>query len=145
MLIPVIVATSMAATALGLLVATLVRSESQVSAYATILVITMGGISGCFTPRQWLPDAMREFSLTTPARLVADRLRRTTDEGRPRSADCLRELRDAGRVRRRVLHRRQHPLPHGRIIAVACERTTPAPNSLGSQQVERVEAEAESA
>ncbi len=66
MLIPVIVATSMAATALGLLVATLVRSESQVSAYATILVITMGGISGCFTPRQWLPDAMREFSLTTP-------------------------------------------------------------------------------
>ena len=26
----------------------------------------MGGISGCFTPRQWLPDAMREFSLTTP-------------------------------------------------------------------------------
>jgi ABC-2 type transport system permease protein len=66
MLIPVIIATSMAATALGLLVATLVRSESQVSAYATILVITMGGISGCFTPRQWLPDAMREFSLTTP-------------------------------------------------------------------------------
>jgi ABC-2 type transport system permease protein len=66
MLIPVIVATSMAATALGLLVATLVKSESQVSAYSTILVITMGGISGCFTPRQWLPDAMREFSLTTP-------------------------------------------------------------------------------
>ncbi len=66
MLIPVILCTSMAATALGLLVATFVRSESQVSAYATILVITMGGISGCFTPRQWLPDAMREFSLTTP-------------------------------------------------------------------------------
>jgi ABC-2 type transport system permease protein len=66
MLIPVIISTSLAATALGLLVATLVRSESQVSAYATILVITMGGISGCFTPRQWLPDAMREFSLTTP-------------------------------------------------------------------------------
>jgi ABC-2 type transport system permease protein len=66
MLIPVILCTSMAATALGLLVATFVRSESQVSAYATILVITMGGVSGCFTPRKWLPDAMREFSLTTP-------------------------------------------------------------------------------
>jgi ABC-2 type transport system permease protein len=66
LLLPVIFCTSMAATALGLLVATLVRSESQVSAYATILVITMGGISGCFTPRKWLPDAMREFSLTTP-------------------------------------------------------------------------------
>jgi ABC-2 type transport system permease protein len=66
MLLPVILCTSMAATALGLLVATFVRSESQVSAYATILVITMGGVSGCFTPRKWLPDAMREFSLTTP-------------------------------------------------------------------------------
>jgi ABC-2 type transport system permease protein len=66
MLLPVIFCTSMSATALGLLVATMVRSESQVSAYATILVITMGGVSGCFTPRKWLPDAMREFSLTTP-------------------------------------------------------------------------------
>ncbi|HET6324334.1 MAG TPA: ABC transporter permease [Planctomycetaceae bacterium] len=66
MLLPVIFCTSLAATALGLLVATCVRSESQVSAYATILVITMGGVSGCFTPRKWLPDAMREFSLTTP-------------------------------------------------------------------------------
>ncbi len=66
MLLPVIFCTSMAATALGLLVATCVTSESQVSAYATILVITMGGISGCFTPRKWLPDAMRELSLTTP-------------------------------------------------------------------------------
>jgi ABC-2 type transport system permease protein len=66
MLLPVIFCTSMAATALGLLVATFVTSESQVSAYATILVITMGGISGCFTPRKWLPDAMRELSLTTP-------------------------------------------------------------------------------
>jgi ABC-2 type transport system permease protein len=66
MLIPVIFCTSMAATAMGLVVATFVRSESQVSAYATILVITLGGVSGCFTPRKWLPDAMREFSLTTP-------------------------------------------------------------------------------
>jgi ABC-2 type transport system permease protein len=65
-LLPVIFTTSLAATALGLLVATLVRTESQVSAYANILVITMGGISGCFTPRRWLPDAMRELSLTTP-------------------------------------------------------------------------------
>jgi ABC-2 type transport system permease protein len=66
MLVPVIFSTSMAATALGLLVATMVRTESQVSAYANILVITMGGISGCFTPRRWLPDAMRDLSLTTP-------------------------------------------------------------------------------
>jgi len=66
MLLPVIFCTSMAATALGLLLATLVRTESQVSAYANIVVITMAGISGCFMPRKWLPAAMQEISLATP-------------------------------------------------------------------------------
>jgi ABC-2 type transport system permease protein len=50
-LIPVLVCTSLSATALGLLVATLARTESQVAAYATFLVITMAGISGCLMPR----------------------------------------------------------------------------------------------
>jgi ABC-2 type transport system permease protein len=66
LLLPVILCTSMAATSLGLLVATLVRSDSQVSAYATTVVIIMAGISGCFMPRQWLPDAMQTISLVTP-------------------------------------------------------------------------------
>ncbi len=66
LLLPVIVCTSLAATALGLLLATLVRTESQVSAYANIVVITMAGISGCFMPRQWLPEQMQEASLVTP-------------------------------------------------------------------------------
>ena len=66
LLIPIIVCTSAAATALGLLVATVVRTDSQVSAYANFLVITMAGISGCFMPRDWLPDVMRTVSLATP-------------------------------------------------------------------------------
>lgn len=66
LLIPVILCTSLAATTLGLLVATLVRSDSQVSAYATSLVIIMAGISGCFMPREWLPDIMLKISLITP-------------------------------------------------------------------------------
>ena len=66
MLLPVIVATSAAATGLGLVVATLVRSESQVSAYATIVVISMAGVSGCFMPRDWLPVPMQTASLATP-------------------------------------------------------------------------------
>jgi ABC-2 type transport system permease protein len=66
LLLPVIFCTSLAATALGLLLSTIVRTESQVSAYANIVVITMAGISGCFMPRKWLPDAMQEFSLVTP-------------------------------------------------------------------------------
>ena len=65
-LIAVIVCTSLAATALGLLVATLARTESQVSAYATFLVITMAGLSGCFMPREWQPQLMQQLSLITP-------------------------------------------------------------------------------
>ncbi len=66
LLVPIIFCTSVAATGLGLLVATVVRTDSQVSAYANFLVITMAGISGCFMPRDWLPDLMKKISLVTP-------------------------------------------------------------------------------
>lgn len=66
LLVPIIVCTSMAATAMGLLVATLVRTDQQVSAYANFIVITMAGVSGCFMPRDWLPQIMQTLSLATP-------------------------------------------------------------------------------
>ncbi|MDA1165396.1 MAG: ABC transporter permease [Planctomycetota bacterium] len=66
LLIPIVVSTSLAATGMGLLVATLVRTDSQVSAYANFLVITLAGISGCFMPRDWLPELMQNVSLATP-------------------------------------------------------------------------------
>ncbi|MCH7987560.1 MAG: ABC transporter permease [Planctomycetes bacterium] len=66
LLLPVIVTTSLSATALGLLVATLVRTDSQVSAYANVVVITMAGVSGCFVPRDWLPETMQLLSRATP-------------------------------------------------------------------------------
>lgn len=65
-LLPVGFCTSMAATSLGLLVATLVRTDSQVSAYANMTVILMAGISGCLMPRDWLPPTMQDVSLATP-------------------------------------------------------------------------------
>lgn len=65
-LIPVGFCTSLAATSLGLLIATLVRTDSQVSAYANMTVITMAGISGCLMPRDWLPPTMQDVSLATP-------------------------------------------------------------------------------
>ncbi|MEM7813036.1 MAG: ABC transporter permease [Planctomycetota bacterium] len=65
-LIPVVVCTSLAATALGLMVATLIKTDAQVSAYATSAVIILAGISGCFMPRKWLPDLLQEISLGTP-------------------------------------------------------------------------------
>lgn len=66
MLLPVLLATSISATGLGLLVATIVRTESQVTSYSTFLVIVLAGISGCYMPRDWLPDLMKNVSLGTP-------------------------------------------------------------------------------
>jgi ABC-2 type transport system permease protein len=65
-LIPVILCTSLAATSLGLLLATSVRTDQQVSAYGTSLVLILGGVSGCLFPRVWLPAAMKKMSLATP-------------------------------------------------------------------------------
>ena len=66
LLVPVIVCTSLAATALGLMVSTFIRTDSQVSAYGNSLVILLAGISGCFMPRKWLPLLMQKISLGTP-------------------------------------------------------------------------------
>ena len=66
LLAPVIACTSLAATALGLMVSTLIRTDSQVSAYGNSLVILLAGISGCFMPRKWLPELMQNVSLGTP-------------------------------------------------------------------------------
>ena len=65
-LIPVILCTSAAATSLGLMLATLVKTDQQVSSYGTSLVLILGGLSGCFIPRAWLPELMRTISLGTP-------------------------------------------------------------------------------
>ena len=66
LLLPVTICTSLAATSLGLLVATTVRTDSQVSAYANLIVIGLAGISGCFLPRSWLPNMAQTVSLATP-------------------------------------------------------------------------------
>jgi ABC-2 type transport system permease protein len=66
LLLPVMLCTSLAATSLGLMVATLVRTEAQVSAYGNFLVLTMAGISGCMMPRTWQPELMQQVGLVTP-------------------------------------------------------------------------------
>lgn len=66
LLLPIIVCTSIAATSLGLLVATSVRTDSQVSSYSNLIVISLAGVSGCFVPRDWMPDMMKTLSLATP-------------------------------------------------------------------------------
>lgn len=66
LLLPLIACTSLAATSLGLLIATSVRTDAQVSSYSNLIVISLAGISGCFVPREWMPDVMKEISVVTP-------------------------------------------------------------------------------
>ncbi len=66
LLLPIILCTSLAATSLGLLIATSVRTDSQVASYSNLIVITTAGIGGCFVPRDWMPELMKEISVVTP-------------------------------------------------------------------------------
>ena len=65
-LIPVVASTSAAAVGLALVVATVARTETQVSIYGTLLVLVLAGVSGCLMPRELMPEQMREISRTTP-------------------------------------------------------------------------------
>ncbi len=66
MLAPVIIATSLAATALGLLIAAVVRTDAQVTAYGNFVVLILAGISGCLMPRSWQPELMQHLGMLTP-------------------------------------------------------------------------------
>lgn len=66
MLLPAVLATWAAATGLGLLISTVVQSDAQVTSIATLVILVMAGISGCFMPREWLPESMQQLSLVTP-------------------------------------------------------------------------------
>ncbi len=89
LLIPVILSTSMAATTLGLMVATLVKTDAQISAYANFVVIVMAGISGCFLPRDWLPDLMKTISLGTPHAWALIGYREILTKDHPRHAEVF--------------------------------------------------------
>jgi len=65
-LVPVILCTSLVATSLGLLLATLVHTDQQVSSYGTTLILLLSSVSGCFFPREMFPPLMKHISLFTP-------------------------------------------------------------------------------
>jgi ABC-type Na+ efflux pump permease subunit len=66
-LIIVVLATSVAAVGMSLLIAALARTETQVAIYGTLLVLLLAGISGCLMgDRELMPEAMQQLSLFTP-------------------------------------------------------------------------------
>ena len=66
LLIPIMLCTSAAATALGLMFSTLAKTESQVSSFGNLILLSSAGISGCLVPRAWMPPMSQKISLLTP-------------------------------------------------------------------------------
>lgn len=62
----VLSATSCSAVGLTLLVASIARTETQISVFGTLLVLVLGGLSGALMPRDLMPEQMRTISLFTP-------------------------------------------------------------------------------
>src|SRR5262249_48940818 len=71
----VVVATSIAAMGLALLVASLARTETQVAIYGTLLVLVMAGLSGSMIDRELMSEQMKSVSLVTPHAWALDAYR----------------------------------------------------------------------
>jgi len=66
-LVVVVLATSLAATGLALVVAGVARTEAQVAVYGTLLVLVLAGVSGCLMgDPELMPDQMKQLSRITP-------------------------------------------------------------------------------
>ena len=66
LLIPVVLATSLAAVGLAVLVGGFARTETQVAVYGTLAVLVLAGVSGSMMPRELMPEDMRSLSYVTP-------------------------------------------------------------------------------
>ena len=58
-------ATAAAASALGVVLATLARSRAQLSGFSTILILTMSALGGSMFPRFLMSETMQKFGLVT--------------------------------------------------------------------------------
>jgi ABC-2 type transport system permease protein len=71
-LIAVSLLASATATGLGVLVAAIARTEAQVGAISTILLLVLAVLGGCFIPRWVMPDWLRSIGLATPHAWAVD-------------------------------------------------------------------------
>jgi ABC-2 type transport system permease protein len=66
-LVPVVLATSLAAMGMGFLVAVTARTEAQVAIFGSLLVLVLAGLSGCLMGnRSLMPEAIQRLSRVTP-------------------------------------------------------------------------------
>ena len=84
LLLPIMLCTSAAATALGLMFSTLAKTESQVSSFGNLILLSSAGISGCLVPRAWMPPMSQKISLFTPHAWALDAYSELLTEEMPR-------------------------------------------------------------
>jgi ABC-2 type transport system permease protein len=65
-LVIVSLAAAATATGLGVLVATLARTEAQISGLTVLLLLTLSVLGGCFIPRFIMPEWLQTFGQITP-------------------------------------------------------------------------------
>jgi ABC-2 type transport system permease protein len=88
-LVPVVLCTSLAATALGLMFSTIARTESQVSSLGNLVLLVSAGISGCLVPRAWMPPFSQKLSLLTPHAWALDAYSELLTRTAPQTAIVL--------------------------------------------------------
>jgi len=84
LLLPIMLCTSAAATALGLMFSTIAKTESQVSSFGNLILLSSAGISGCLVPRAWMPPMSQKISLFTPHAWALDAYSELLTEEMPR-------------------------------------------------------------
>ncbi|MBZ4319782.1 ABC transporter permease [Streptomyces huiliensis] len=65
-LVPITVALGCCAVALGLLLASFAKSESQVNGMGTIVILVLAALGGCMVPGVFMPDFMQDIAGFTP-------------------------------------------------------------------------------
>lgn len=86
LLLPIMLCTSAAATSLGLMFSTLAKTESQVSSFGNLILLSSAGISGCLVPRAWMPPLSQKISLFTPHAWALDAYSEVLTKDMPRLA-----------------------------------------------------------
>jgi ABC-2 type transport system permease protein len=71
-LVVVSLAAAATATGLGVLLAALARTQAQVGMLASVVILTLAVLGGCFVPRWVMPDWLRTLGLITPHAWAVD-------------------------------------------------------------------------
>ena len=74
-LLPVMLATSVTALGLAMLVAALARNEVQVAIYGAVPVLVLALIGGCVLPREMMPERTQQLTLLSPLGWALDAYR----------------------------------------------------------------------